>query len=623
MLLQRTVVAVLFFLLSTFNALNATTTEDDGKKVRYEDVKQAFDLIFSEPQLAIKALNRLEERSKRQNDSLYGIVLNNKGVYYGVQNNSDSALHYFEKAVNAFTNYDVRKAKTLNNMGIVFKNAARYEKSLEALRMADEIAQKTQNFDLFGLIYGEYASVYKAMENYELATDYLLKSIDYWERGPERNAIKIAVEKQKLGSLYSKLAKYDFAERLFDEAKNVLKDSPNQDAYYLTLAAQAMMYLDQARYDTAEVFLKEAEAGLVQYNNPIWNNYLWEMMGRYYEGVGVPTSAERYYLKAISEGLEHQIPRLINTMALTLHYAWSQKDVVLIDSLLEYAIDDEVFRDILRLSSMENQSTFYQSMTRIMELKEDYEQAYRYALKIIVLSDSIALHFNRVQIEELHQRYELKVNQHRESVMQQEAREKRQSTLMIMGIAVLVLIGLYFRWLFYSYRKNNNIEALEQIRAEYHAVQKDFDKEKAMGVLKEKIIKEKELELIEQTSERIRLQEEIVLIEELIKNEKSPILDKGLKRIRKKDSQNWNSTIDKFKALNPILLVNLSQPEYNLTRSEIEFCILAAMQLSNKEIGKALGISSSSVATKKYRLVKKLNLSSDLDFDGWLGRQHI
>lgn len=610
---------VLFFVNNTVNA----TAQDDKKKVDYEEVAQAFDLIFTEPQRAINTLNRLEKRTKQQHDSLYGIVLNNKGVYYGVQNNADSALHYFERAVNALINFDVRKARTFNNMGIVLKNAGRYDKSLEALRMADQIAQKTQNFDLFGLIYGEYASVYKSMENYELAIEYLLKSINYWERGSQQNSIKIAVEKQKLGSLYTKLANFDFAERLFDEARNVLQDSPNQDAYYLTIAAQASMYLDQGMFDTAEIFLKEAEAGLMQYNNPIWNNYLWEMMGRYYEGVGETSSAKRYYLKAISEGREHQIPRLIYTMALTLRYASSQEDIILIDSLQVHILENEDFRAILDASSMENKSAFYQSMTRIMELKEDYKQAYQYAVKIKALSDSIAMHFNRVQIEELHKRYELKVQQHQDNLMQQEAKEKRQATLLLVGIVILLLVCIYFSWLFYNYRKNNNIKALEALRAEHQTVQKDLEKEKALGALKEKIIKEKEVELIEQTSERIRLQEEIARIDEMIKKEGSPILDKGLKRIRKKDSQSWNATIDKFKALNPKLLENLSKPEHHLTKSEIEFCLLAAMLLSNKEIGNVLGISSSSVATKKYRLVKKLNLSSNMDFDGWLGRQHI
>lgn len=610
---------VLFFVNNTVNA----TAQDDKKKVDYEEVAQTFDLIFTEPQRAINTLNRLEKRTKQQHDSLYGIVLNNKGVYYGVQNNADSALHYFERAVNALINFDVRKARTFNNMGIVLKNAGRYDKSLEALRMADQIAQKTQNFDLFGLIYGEYASVYKSMENYELATEYLLKSINYWERGSQQNSIKIAVEKQKLGSLYTKLDNFDFAERLFDEARNVLQDSPNQDAYYLTIAAQANMYLDQGRYDTAEIFLKEAEAGLMQYNNPIWNNYLWEMMGRYYEGVGETTSAKRYYLKAISEGQEHQIHRLINTMALTLRFAWSQEDIILIDSLHVHILDNEDFRAILDASSMENKSAFYQSMTRIMELKEDYKQAYQYAVKIKALSDSIAMHFNRLQIEELHKRYELKVQQHQDNLRQQEAKEKSQVTLMLVGIAVFLLVCLYFSWLFYNYRKNNNIKVLKTLRAEHQTVQKDYEKEKALGLLKEKIIKEKEQDLIEQTSECIRLQEELSRIDEMIKKEGSPQLDKGLKRLKKKDSQQWNATIEKFKALNPLLLSNLSKPEYNLTRSEIDFCVLAAMQLSNKEIGKALSISTSSVATKKYRLVKKLNLSGNMDFDGWLGRQHI
>jgi DNA-binding CsgD family transcriptional regulator len=66
------------------------------------------------------------------------------------------------------------------------------------------------------------------------------------------------------------------------------------------------------------------------------------------------------------------------------------------------------------------------------------------------------------------------------------------------------------------------------------------------------------------------------------------------------------------------LITKLKQNHTNLSTKDLVLCALLANNYSAKEICKILDINQKSVATKKMRLVKKLNLESALELDAFL-----
>jgi DNA-binding CsgD family transcriptional regulator len=166
-------------------------------------------------------------------------------------------------------------------------------------------------------------------------------------------------------------------------------------------------------------------------------------------------------------------------------------------------------------------------------------------------------------------------------------------------------------------------EKTERLRvAKINALrEKELEQANTIIGLKDQFIKEKERELIDYAAERSRLSEEIKLIEQNILKKNNQALARGVERLKSFNQESHIVVLEKFRALNPVLQTNLSRPEFGLTRSEIEFCMLLSMRLTNKEIARTLSISPSSVATKKYRMLQKLSLDSNQDFDGWLRDQ--
>lgn len=613
-------VRALLFNALAFIAVSIVQAKEPPKKVTPKEVTDGFDLIFSDPAQAIGVLIDLEERSKFQGDSLYGIVLNNIGVYHAVRSENEEALAYFEKSIQALPTHLERQVKTLTNAAIIYKQQSQYNLSLNYLRKAMNIAEQLDSPSSLALVYGEMASVYKSLESYDIAIDYLVTSISYWERNEKENLEKIGVEKQKLGGLYFIEDKLDLANNFYNQAKELLRNSAKKDAYYLTILAQSDLYLHRQIYDTAEALLNQAEEGLRPFNNPVWNNYIWELRGRLLSETGDWISAKEAYLKSFEEAKTHDLSRFIYTISEFLMHAVKHSDEILIDELL-VEINSEAFALRLDKSALSNKKIFYKSMTKLFENKKMYKQAYEYSAKYKDVSEELAKRKNQVRIDELQIRYELKLFKRENELLTSSLSNERLKNIFGFGLLGIFLIGGVYTVRFFKLKVQS--EKTERLRvAKINALrEKELEQANTIIGLKDQFIKEKERELIDYAAERSRLSEEIKLIEQNILKKNNQALARGVERLKSFNQESHIVVLEKFRALNPVLQTNLSRPEFGLTRSEIEFCMLLSMRLTNKEIARTLSISPSSVATKKYRMLQKLSLDSNQDFDGWLREQ--
>ncbi len=609
-----------FLILSLVFFVLVAEANQAPKKATHQEVEESFNLIFTDPAEAITVLTDLEERSKFQGDSLYGIVLNNIGVYHAVRSENDIALAYFERAIQALPKNKARQVKTLTNAAIVYKHQNQQSLSLNYLRKAMNIAEQLDSPSLLALVYGEMASVYKSLESYDIAIDYLVTSISYWERNEKENLEKIGVEKQKLGGLYFLEDKLDRANKFYNEAKEILRNSTKKDAYYLTILAQSDLYLHRQAYDTADLLLSQAEEGLLPFNNPIWNNYIWELKGRLLSETGDWISAKDVYLKSFEEAKKHDLSRFIYTVSDILNHAILHDDERFIDDLLVETYTD-TFAERLESTTLGNKKMFYRSMTQLWEKKKDFKNAYVYSVKFREASEALTKSKNQQRLDELQTRYELRLFKRENELLTNLLRNERLKTVFGFGLLGIFLIGGVYTVRFFKLKVQS--EKTERLRvAKINALrEKELEQANTIIGLKDQFIKEKERELIDYAAERSRLSEEIKLIEQNILKKNNQALARGVERLKSFNQESHIVLLEKFRALNPVLQTNLSRPEFGLTRSEIEFCMLLSMRLTNKEIARTLSISPSSVATKKYRMLQKLSLDSNQDFDGWLRDQ--
>jgi tetratricopeptide (TPR) repeat protein len=586
--------------------------------VTHDDVQGSFNLIFSEPDSAYNVLMDLEGRSKLQPDSLHAIVLNNLGVYHAVQGKSQEAIKYFEQSLVQLDEGSERTVRTLNNLAIVYKNVGEYALALKVLGNAEDAAIEKSSNDLLGLVYGEYASVYKAMSYFDLSIEYLVKSIKYWSRNSEANKQKIAVEKQKLAGLYLEINKLDEAILYFHQSRSSLAQASAPDAYYLVLLSLANAHFSTKQFDSAQFYLDGAE-GILAFNNPLWNTFFWDSKARLYAELGDWPNAKKYYQQAYDEAKQNQLGRAVSTLTFFIGYAKQYQDFQTLRGLLRTEVEDTVFNQKhLPSSSLRDQMHLYETLSEVTEFLGDDATALKYARKKSAMADSISTQFNAIRVEEVHARYQTELLRQEQTILQKTVKQEKLKNYIVLGAWISSLLLLVLGWRHYRFWRRNKQLELNRLQQINDLSQKDLEKAQVIAKLKEDLIAEKEQEIYDQTTERIRLQEEINALEKIIKKEKNPRLTSGINRLKINTQSNWKSSIEKYKSMNMGLVANLSNPDLKLTRGDVEFSLLLSMRLQTKEIASILSISPSSVSTKKYRLIKKLKLNSDVDFDQWL-----
>ncbi|WP_419868603.1 tetratricopeptide repeat protein [Chryseobacterium sp. CT-SW4] len=76
--------------------------------------------------------------------------------------------------------------------------------------------------------------------------------------------------------------------------------------------------------------------------------------------------------------------------------------------------------------------------------------------------------------------------------------------------------------------------------------------------------------------------------------------------------------LTRFKEVYPDFYERLTTQYPHLTANDIKFCAFLRMNLSTKTIAKYKNISVRTIESRKYRLRKKLSLSSDIDLNKWM-----
>ncbi len=70
-----------------------------------------------------------------------------------------------------------------------------------------------------------------------------------------------------------------------------------------------------------------------------------------------------------------------------------------------------------------------------------------------------------------------------------------------------------------------------------------------------------------------------------------------------------------FNQIHPEFVSTLHRTYPRLSQSDLQFCILYRMNMSPKDISILMHVEPRSVYIKKYRLMEKMNLGKDADFD--------
>jgi DNA-binding CsgD family transcriptional regulator len=171
----------------------------------------------------------------------------------------------------------------------------------------------------------------------------------------------------------------------------------------------------------------------------------------------------------------------------------------------------------------------------------------------------------------------------------------------LMGVLGIMLLSVVFWW-----KSKNQLIHIKLALAEN------------LNLVKEEALKLREKDLLQQTMEKVASKEQMQELVKKIKEGNSPEKIKTQVRAIEFKQNPWNDMVEKFKLLNPQFIQKIYKSYPQLTQNDVELCSLIKMNLSTKEIAQILRITDQSVRTKKYRLIKKLNLTKETDLVTWV-----
>jgi DNA-binding CsgD family transcriptional regulator len=193
----------------------------------------------------------------------------------------------------------------------------------------------------------------------------------------------------------------------------------------------------------------------------------------------------------------------------------------------------------------------------------------------------------------------------------------------------------------YKYLEEYNVlvsasdQALLKNRLEYHAVRNELEVERTRseeGRRQSEMLRieldHRERELTEKTRHLIKQTEAITQFRDELKAiiKRSPVTDPLVHEIKVRlkalpeNELNWQDFDTQFKLVHPEFISKLGERYPELTPMERKICALLRLDLSSPEIAKLLFLSERNIQNHRYRLRKKLALSSDANIHEFLAK---
>lgn len=567
-----------------------------------EKQDEAFQFIFTNKEKAIVVIDSLIDVYKNNTDFKQGKNFSNKGVYYAVQNQLDSAVVYFNKAIVLTPKAHEFYPKLLSNLSIVNKKKGNYREALKHLLKGLEVAKTQHNIDGESLIYSELSSVYRSLNEYNLAVEYSLKTLDIIQSQDTVNNYYLFTEKQKLANLYRALDKNAFAIDLYQEILPYFENSIYTDAKISTYINYAAALMNINEFNKAKVFLDKAQNEVLNFENDELFAFYKLIYAKYYIKIDEPDKADKCFRVALSKftKLRDNYPK------------------TLID-YLKFLNDQDEFQKIIDYTTtarnLDSMQVGFQDLVdyhRILGLTNErlgyYQKSlYHYKIKI-EYADSLNEHNNFAIAKNLQAKYQNEILTQRNAILQQKNTIQIRTNLLIIIGSILLIIIFFVLLIRYNYR----IEVAKKLQ---HLSNEKISAEEELNEFKDNLLKEQKKELLSRSFEINKLNKDLQFIRKSINSDNNSLAQ------RLNDVDHFISPKHEIQKLQyefdrvyPNFYQNLKSKYPKLNKNDSQFLCLVKMKFSYKEIADIINITHKSVITKKYRIAKKMAISNNDNF---------
>lgn len=533
------------------------------------------------------------------------------GVGYSILKKYDSALIFTQKALETGqqTNNKQMIAKSLQSLGFInFKKGNRtvalknYNEALPVFISFDDKYSTAKT--LKGI-----ARVYSSIAEYEESLKYNLDALRLFEE--LNDTFNIAATCVNLGGVNVYLKQFDNAIKYHNKAYRLFEKLQNTKMSSRCLANIGNVYISQKETGKALEYYQKA----LETNNDITDKqfraYLLNNIGLVYENEKKFNEALYNYRKAL------EIKKEINDL-----YASAEQYNNIGNIYIEFKDFDTAYYYIAKAKTIANNlkakeilKRCFRGLSKIYAAQGKYEKFLEYFDKYANLKDSIFIEENAKQIAEMQTKYETEKKEKENILLKKdiEIQEFRNQKLMIGLLLSALIIILMIAFVF-------------QIK-KVHLQKRKLTEERNKN-LKEKLnlqnreLTTKALWLARQNEINVSILNDLKTLSDTVKSERDRnILIEIFNKIKRANRDDlWNEFETRFENVHSGFYHNIEKVCPELSANDRKLCALLRLNMSSKDISAITFKSVRAVEVARYRLRKKLGLSSDENLINYLNR---
>jgi len=589
-------------LINTADALS----NDSLKVARYGTLFEK--LMFTDSDRALE-FAKLEHSLASKINYKKGIAASTLhfGTYHENIGQIDSARYYYQNASMKFKTMNSPKGELFINHALASleKKLANYNRALAYHKANIAIYERPdiENTDLkgFNKIGAEYlglAEIYKDRGSYNLATKEALKALKFFEE--IKHVRRTGNSLKELGLIEQKGGNYSEAIAYGLRAYTIYDNHDYNEFKSHTAIDIATSYLALNKYDGANEYFENALQISREFKFVDAEAAALIGLGKTNMLIGKNRESEEFLTKGLSLheklGFKKEIASDLNALA-ELNLQMGNIDAAVQNTTRAIRISKEI-------GALHDISESYRIQSMAFELQNTKGLALDAFKNFKSTNDSIFNSSKSRQIEELNTIYETEKKEQQIALQENEIvllEEKQraaalQNTLLIGGIVALIsLFGL----LYYGIRqkmKRNKLEK-EKITAELSFKKKELTTH-ALNLAR----KNETLENLKSKAQELKEKENVGNgYNQLIRSINFDL----------QDDNNWENFSRYFEEVHKDFNSNVKTKYPQVTSNELRLLALLKMNLSSKEIASILNISAEGIKKARYRLRKKLDLTTE------------
>ena len=554
--------------------------------------------LYNTPALAARfARKELQISDKINYNKGKGWANYHLGAYYQNAGNIDSARYFLEHAlqIQKSLGNNTSYASVLNSLASLNYLEGKYEKAIAQFDSLLAIYQKEEKLYAYAISLGEKANISIDKGHYQIALQETLAALKILDTVYKKPLRKADAQRQ-VGRIEFLRNNYENALIYFEQALAIYKEQ--KDNVYIANVTNDIgnVYYHLKKFKPAEAHLKTALELAKEHKiseteaNTMYN------LGKVYHEKGDYKKALDYLKDALFIHEENNY--VVNIMSTEneigrtyLSLNQPKNAIPFLNRTIKKALDKGPLKQLIYAYKL--RSLAYKEMGALASSLSDKE-------KFIILNDSIFNSTKSQQVEELRILYETEKKEQQIALQEQEITVLEQKAeisnlqKLLMGIGLLLsVIG------FYAIRqkmKRNKLEK-EKVDAELEFKKKELTthalnlarKNETLENLK---MKAQELKETENTSTGYN---------QLIRSINFDL----------QDDNNWENFSRYFEEVHKDFNSNIKNKYPEVTSNELRLLALLKMNLSSKEIANILNISAEGIKKARYRLRKKLDLTTE------------